>query len=226
MESREQHSEVLTIMFIDVAGYTRASSKMSRDDVNKFHDDFDGIAQPTFTRFGGKIIKKIGDAFLVTFKSPTDAVWCGIELQRLFANYNKEKKPKFPIHIRVALHTGEVIHRNGDIYGDAVNTTARIESVAKEGHIVFSEAFFLALNKGEMPFLYLGAKKMKGLKYPIKLFRVKGAYDDIIRRRMKVKKTFKKMMGALFWLVFVLILAGLLIYAYLNYNYLIRLFGL
>ncbi|MEM3154548.1 MAG: adenylate/guanylate cyclase domain-containing protein [Candidatus Woesearchaeota archaeon] len=186
-----EHSEILTVMFIDIVGYTKTTAQLSREEFTQMHDTFDNMSIPIFERYGGKVIKKIGDAFLVTFKSPTNAVLCGVELQNVFDHYNKTAKR--PIRIRVAIHTGEVIIRKDDVYGEAVNTASRIESVAGSGQIVFSEAVFSAMNKREVPYIHLGLHKLKGMKYPIRLFRVKSAYDEILRRRRAIASFFKKL---------------------------------
>lgn len=219
-------SEIVAIMFIDIAGYTKATTRMSRSELHGLHEDFDNIAVPIFHKYSGNVIKKIGDAFLVTFKSPTDAIWCGVDLQNAFAEHNHSHQHN-PMHIRVALHMGDVIHRGNDIYGDAVNTAARVEGVAKAGHIVFTEAVFLAMNKNEIPYAYLGIAQLKGLKFPIKLFRVKGAYEDMIRRRMLAKKRFKEFFSGLLILLLVLGLLALLYFFIMgNYNEIIRGLGL
>lgn len=184
-------SEVLTVMFIDIVGYTKTTAQLSREEFTELHDIFDSFSIPIFQKYGGKVIKKIGDAFLTTFRSPTDALLCGIELQNAFDQYNKHAHR--PIKIRVAVHTGEVIVRNDDVYGEAVNTASRIEGVAKAGHIVFSEAVFSAMNKKEIPYIHLGPHTFKGVKYPIRLFRVKSQYDEILRRRQAIKEFLLKL---------------------------------
>ncbi len=191
MAGRSVNSEVLTVMFIDIVGYTKTTMQLSREEFSKLHDIFDDISLPLFERFEGKVIKKIGDAFLITFKSPTNAVLCGMSLQNSFQQYNKTSKR--PMHIRVALHTGEVVIRKDDVYGEAVNTASRIEGVAGQDQIVFSEAVFSAMNKREVPYIHLGLRTLKGMKYPIRLFRVKSAYDEILRRRRMIATFFKRL---------------------------------
>jgi class 3 adenylate cyclase len=109
-------------------------------------------------------------------------------LQNSFLNFNKNNLKRKPLIIRVALHTGEVVLKNQDIYGDAVNTAARIEGVTKGGDIVFSESVFLAMNKNEIPFLHLGIFRMKGLKYPVRLFRVRKKHERKIGRLFKIRR--------------------------------------
>jgi class 3 adenylate cyclase len=134
---------------------------------------FDDISIPTIEHNQGIVIKKIGDAFLATFRSPTNALHCAIELQNKFKEYNRINKPKYPLAIRVALHTGEVLLKDNDVYGDAVNITARIESAAEKGQICFSNSLFSAMNKREIPSIYLGRRRFKGVKYPVKIFMVR-----------------------------------------------------
>ncbi len=202
-------SEVLTVMFIDIVGYTKTTAQLSREEFAQLHDTFDNISLPIFAKYSGKVIKKIGDAFLITFRSPTNAVLCGTELQNAFDQHNK--RAKRPLRIRVAIHTGEVIIRNDDVYGEAVNNAARIEGVAEANHIVFSEAVFSAMNKREVPYIHIGLKKLKGMKYPIRLFRVKSGYDEILRRRRMILRFFER-----------IILLGLVVLiAYLIFKYLL-----
>lgn len=183
-------SEILTVMFIDIVNYTDTTAHMDREMFSRLQDAFDNLSIPLFEKYNGYIVKKMGDAFLLTFKSPTDAVLCGIDIQNTFERYNRDHQLKYPLKVRVALHTGEVMHRDGDIYGDAVNIAARIESVTGPGEIIFSKALFLAMNKNEIPFINIGLRNFKGSKYPVRLFRVKGHYDKILRRK-KRKKTRK-----------------------------------
>lgn len=181
-------SEILTVMFADIVGYTKTAAQLSREQFHKMLDMFEDLAAPVIKKYDGKIIKKLGDAFLLTFKSPTDAVLCGVELQRAFWYYNESRNWQAPLIIRVAIHTGEVLHRNSDVYGDAVNIASRIENFAPAGHVVFSESVFTAMNKSEIPSVHLGLQNFKGVQYPIRVFRVKTRYDDIKKKRDAIKK--------------------------------------
>jgi len=171
----EEYSEVLTILMVDIVGYTRTTSLLKRESISKFHDIFDNMCLPVFEKYSGNVIKKIGDCFLVTFKSATDSLLCAMELQNSFIDFNKENKKneKHPIKIRVVAHSGEVVCKNRDIFGDAVNLTSRIEGATNADHIFFTEAVFMAMNKNEIPFRYVGKRKFKGFKHPVKLFCVK-----------------------------------------------------
>ncbi|HLC81885.1 MAG TPA: adenylate/guanylate cyclase domain-containing protein [Candidatus Nanoarchaeia archaeon] len=215
------HSEVLTIMFIDLVGYTKTTTKLKREDISGLHDVFDTICAGVFDKYEGDVIKKMGDAFLVTFKSPTNALLAGVELQNDFKRYNQQYKLKNPLQIRVALHSGEVVIRDNDIYCDAVNTTSRIEGIVKAGDVVFSEAVYNNMNKNEIPFIFLGEKMFRGIRRPLKIFKVKRMYDEIIRKRkLLVSKVKRKVRNFVFIVVLFAAIAAIAygVYWYLSRN--------
>ena len=202
--AKKINAEILTVMFIDIVSYTKTTTDLDRENFNKLHDVFDNLCLSTFAEHSGKVIKKIGDAFLVTFKSATTAVLCGKKLQEEFWEYNKGRKSKNPLKIRVAIHAGEVLHRNGDIYGDTVNTTSRIESITKPGDVVFSEPVYTAMNKNEFSYTHIGLRKFKGVKRPLRIFRVLTKKDEILRRKKKIKRFWKKIKRVIFLVVLLL----------------------
>jgi adenylate cyclase len=216
------NSETLTVMFVDLVGYTKTANKLGRQHLSDLHDIFDNISLEVFAKYHGKVIKKIGDAFLTTFKSPTNAILSGIALQSEFRKYNKTSHPKIPLKIRVAIHSGEVVIKNDDIYGDAVNVTSRIERLTKENDIVFSESVYSIMNKNEIPYLYIGAHRFKGVKHPVKLFKVKKRYDEILRKKRNLVRNVKRSVSNILFLVlFLLILAviiGSAFYYLFNYS--------
>ena len=181
------NSEILTIMMIDLVGYSSKSAAMTREEFLKLHDIFDNLSLTTFSEFSGKVIKKIGDAFLITFQSPTDAVHCGKKLLAKFSDYNEGKNKSEHLRIRVALNTGEILHRENDIYGDAVNVAARIEGIAPADEIYFSNAVYQAINKNEIPCLEVGYFELKNIPEPVKIFKVRTIKDDKYFRMEQLK---------------------------------------
>jgi class 3 adenylate cyclase len=176
-------SKILTIMMVDIVDYTKLSSSLGREKFDELNENFDRISLPLFEKYAGKVIKKMGDAFIVVFESATDSLHCAIDLQNKFWEYN-ESRAGTPIKIKIALNTGEVLIREGDIYGESVNIASRVEKITKPGQIFFTHPVFLAMNKNEIPFLYLGRKKVKGIEYLLKIFRVKGVGEE--RKKWKL----------------------------------------
>ncbi|MDP3901758.1 MAG: adenylate/guanylate cyclase domain-containing protein [bacterium] len=161
----------LTVMFTDIKGFTDKSSNKTRDELMILLDLHDKIVRPIFGKFGGKVIKTIGDAFLVIFESPTDAVLCGMQIQKSLRDYD-ESNPEERLEVRVAINSGEVTIKDKDVFGEAVNIAARIEGIAEENEIYFTEAVYLAMNKQEVPSAEVGYRRLKGIPNEIKVYKV------------------------------------------------------
>ncbi|HOY68655.1 MAG TPA: HEAT repeat domain-containing protein [Candidatus Ozemobacteraceae bacterium] len=169
---QEAHTLDLTIMFTDVKGYTAFSSKASLSEVMSMLKQHDEILVPIFEKHAGKVIKKIGDAFLVVFEQAPKALLAGINIQRQLQTYNATVPEERKLSIRVAINTGSVICRENDIFGDAVNVAARLEGVADAGEIVISEATAGKVDATIFELVPYGEHKLKGIEKPVKTFRV------------------------------------------------------
>lgn len=167
-------TEIYTLMSVDVSNYTNIIFKLSKEELNEFHEIFDTITLKQIKKFNGKDLKKIGDCYLNLFKDASKALDCAIALQKKFQKHNQNSNMK--IRVKIALHTGEVIIRKNDIYGSTVNIVARMERQAKPYHIVFSESTYQLMNK-KLPIISLGPQKLKGVKFPITMYRIKTKLD-------------------------------------------------
>jgi len=162
----------LTIMFTDVKEFTLRTSKSSREQLRKILELHERIISPVFKDFKGTIIKTIGDAFMVTFESPTDAVLCGMRIQEILAKHNSECEEDEKIEVRIAVNSGEVTMKDEDVYGEAVNIAARLEGIAEANDIYFTESVYLAMNKSEIPTAEIGYRHFKGIPHEIKVYKV------------------------------------------------------
>ncbi|HOI42342.1 MAG TPA: RDD family protein [Elusimicrobiales bacterium] len=163
----------LAILLTDIKGFTSRTASGSRSDMVELLRRHKELVMPALEKFRGTLVKTIGDAFLVTFESPTDAVLCGVEIQEILKAHNSDKTGRERIEIRIAINSGEVaVAEDGDIFGDAVNITSRLESIAEPGEVFFTEAVYLAMNKREVPSSEIGYRQFKGIPERIKVFRV------------------------------------------------------
>lgn len=166
-------AEILAVMFVDMAGYALRTAKQSRDQNKRMLRDFNGRLVPLIARFGGRRVKSIGDALLVAFRSPTDAVRCGMAMHDAITAYNAETTHNpDPMRIRVALNVGEVRLEHDDIFGEAVNIAARVEELTPPGEIYLTGVVYLSMNKAEVPSQHIGEHALKGIPEPVRLFRV------------------------------------------------------
>jgi predicted RNA-binding Zn-ribbon protein involved in translation (DUF1610 family) len=96
----------LTIVFIDMHDYTARVASESREGVIDLIRKTRGMIQPIVQRRRGNIVKTIGDAFLITFDSPTEAVLTAREIQSAAATVDG-------IKFRIGISTGEVARAVG-----------------------------------------------------------------------------------------------------------------
>lgn len=167
----------LTIMFTDIKGFTSKTSFSSRQQLEKILDVHEQLLTPIFKKFRGTVIKTIGDAFLVTFNSPTDAVLCGMQVQKELAKYNEGISESERMEVRIAINSGEVAVKNNDVFGEPVNIAARLEGIADAGDIYFTEAVYLSMNKAEIPTAEVGYRHFKGIPEEIKVYKVLGNWN-------------------------------------------------
>jgi class 3 adenylate cyclase len=162
----------LAIVFTDIKGFTERTSRQTLEENQRLLQVHNALLAPLFKAFGGRIIKSIGDAFLVTFESPTQAVLSGIAIQDRLWHHNRNVLEAEQLHVRVAVNVGEVRLESNDVFGEPVNIAARVEGIAEAGEVYFTEAVYLAMNKAEVPSKEVGAFELKGIPGKIRVFHV------------------------------------------------------
>src|SRR5436305_2153630 len=132
-----EERKLAAIMFTDMVGY---SALAQRDDkvALELLEEHRRLLREIFPRFHGTEIKTIGDAFLVEFASALEAAQCAIEIQRALAKRKTDVAADRHIAVKIGIHIGDVVHRDGDVYGDGVNIASRIEQLAGAGGICVS----------------------------------------------------------------------------------------
>jgi TolB-like protein/Flp pilus assembly protein TadD len=159
-------------MFTDVVGYS-ATTQKNESLALLLLEEYRSVARRSFLRHGGREVKTIGDAFLVEFPSALGAVNCAIEIQKELQVRNESVPEDRKISIRIGIHLGDVIHKQDDVYGDAVNVAARIEPFAEPGGICVSQQVYDHIRgRVDIRFSSLGNKALKNIKTPIDLYRV------------------------------------------------------
>ena len=162
----------LAIVFTDIKGFTERTSRQTLEENQRLLQVHHQLLAPLFKAFGGRIVKSIGDAFLVTFESPTQAVLCGMALQDRLWQHNLSANDIYRLDVRVAINVGEVRVESDDVFGEPVNIASRVESLAEAGEVYFTEAVYLSMNKAEVPSQEVGAFELKGIPGKIRVFRV------------------------------------------------------
>jgi class 3 adenylate cyclase len=125
------------IMFTDIVGFSR---QMGADEARMLrllavHNQ---VIEQAVAEHHGHIIKTVGDAFLVDFPSVVNAVQCAQRIQAQFRAHNAEKQKDEQIHVRIGIHSGDIVPREGDVFGDGVNVASRLQALAEPDTICIS----------------------------------------------------------------------------------------
>ena len=172
MSNVTEQRKLAAIMFTDMVGYSALSQ---RDDklALELLEEHRRLLREIFPRFHGTEIKTIGDAFLVEFNSALEAAQCAIEIQRALGHRNHDVPAERCIELKIGIHIGDVVHRDGDVYGDGVNIASRIEPLAGAGGICVSMDVERQIrNAVETRFEKLAPKELKNISVPMELFRI------------------------------------------------------
>jgi len=167
-----EERKLAAIMFTDMVGY---SALAQRDDklALELLEEHRQLLREIFPHFHGAEIKTIGDAFLVEFGSALEAAQCAIEIQRTLAKRNHDVGADRRIELKIGIHIGDVVHREGDVYGDGVNIASRIEQLAGAGGICVSMDVERQIrNALEARFEKFGSADLKNISLPMDLFRI------------------------------------------------------
>ncbi len=174
----------LSIMFTDIKGFTQRTSASSRDEMKALLAQHERLLVPVFSYFDGTVVKTIGDAFLVYFDSPTDAVLCGVTIQEVLRQHNQQQAETDRLEVRVAINVGEVELGDNDVMGEAVNIAARLEGVTEAGEVWFTDAVYQTMNRTEAPSAEVGERLFKGIPHPIRVYKVVQEPDSELAQQL------------------------------------------
>src|SRR5262245_1982013 len=163
---------VLTFLIADVRGYTRFTQEHGDEEAGRLAARFAEITRGTVLALDGELIELRGDEALCVFGSARQALRAAVELQRAFRG-RVEALPAFPLPIGIGLDAGEAVPIEGGYRGGALNTAARLCSLAAPGQILASETVVsLSRRLDGIRFVDRRATKVKGLEKPLRVIEV------------------------------------------------------
>ncbi len=172
-EAESGHRQLGAILFADVVGYSdlMGEDELATHEAVKGHL---GTFEQYSVRYEGEILQVRGDGILALFDSIVNAVRFSIDVQKAVAAANQPVPEERRIMFRIGINLGEVVKEEASVYGDSVNIAARIEGLADPGGICVSAAVYEQIkNKLRYGYEYLGPQRLKNIRDPIEIFRVR-----------------------------------------------------
>jgi adenylate cyclase len=126
----------------------------------------------------GRIANTAGDSVLSEFASVLDAVRCAVAIQEALAQANEGEPEARRMRFRIGINVGDIMVKQGDIFGDGVNVAARLEGLVKGGEICVSRGVHDHLrHRPGILFEDLGEQLVKNIAHPIRAFRLRMTAD-------------------------------------------------
>jgi adenylate cyclase len=159
------------IMFADVAGSTSIYESMGNEIAERLIGDCVQLMIDITNSNNGCVIKTIGDEVMSSFPTANDATNAAIEIQKQITIPDSDTGTK--LEVRIGMHFGNAIMKDDDLFGDAVNTAARMGGIAKAGQIITTEYLVSTLDeKKKSSSRLFDTAKVKGKEEELKIFQI------------------------------------------------------
>ncbi|HWK68323.1 MAG TPA: adenylate/guanylate cyclase domain-containing protein [Rhizobiaceae bacterium] len=162
------------VLAFDMVGYSRLTGLDEQGTLAALRRHRSAIFNPRAAQYHGRVAALTGDGAMMEFSSVVDSVCFAVEVQIALRKENAGIPEDRQYRYRIGINIGDIVHENGDIYGDGVNVAKRTEEVADPGGICLSgTAFEQVKGKLDLTFEPLGEKKVKNIAEPLVVYRVK-----------------------------------------------------
>ena len=206
MLNQEKKNMEVTVLFLDLEGYTHLSSSRPETEVNEMVEKmFSSFVDP-IQRSGGDINETAGDGLMIIFKNDdavtnaTHAVKAAFDIQRINMDLNSRLGNRFdPINVNIGINSGTALvgmtRFKGSLdtrmtytaTGTVTNIAARLADYARGGDIIIGEATKKMI-EGLWPVFDLGEVHLKGIDQPLRVYSLK--------ERESVPRSFSSNAGA------------------------------
>jgi adenylate cyclase len=172
MEAPPLERKLVAILAADVEGYSRLM-EADEEATLRTLSEFRSITDELISRHGGRICGTAGDSILAAFASALSAVHCAIDIQKDLGKLNAARSKEQRMQFRIGINVGDVMVKDGDIFGDGVNIAARLEGLADAGGICISRGIHDQVMK-KLPYEFddLGEQKVKNIAQPVRAFKL------------------------------------------------------
>lgn len=156
-----------TFVFADIAGFTALTEAHGDEEAVAVVEAFTEAVTRDLSAIDGEHVKTIGDALMLRIPDPADAIRLGLEIS------DPTLKSHGALSVRVGLHHGPAVERNGDYFGAAVNLAARVSGAAAGGEVLVSGPTAALVPELEGVFYESrGRHELRNVRDPLELFAV------------------------------------------------------
>ena len=157
----------VTVAFADLVGFTKLGEAISAEDLGQLASRLSHLAREVTTP-PVRFIKSIGDAVMLVCPDPAPLLYTVLKLVEVVETDND-----FP-RLRAGVSSGMAVSRAGDWFGSPVNVASRVTDVARPGTVLAADSVWEAVgDTGEFHGSFAGARRLKGIKNEVKLFRIR-----------------------------------------------------
>ena len=158
------------ILYADIAAYSRMSEADEEGTHLRLIESMK-IMDSFVCALNGRIVHTADDVILAECGDVGSALLCAVKVQLAAREINARLPMNQQVLFRIGVNFGDVISDNGEIYGNAVNLTARLEKLAESGGICVSESVRAELEgKSDFRFVALGKQYVKNISEPVQAF--------------------------------------------------------
>ena len=162
----------VAVLFVDLASFTPLTDAMGDAAAAEVIDRFADMVREEAALGSGRVVKQIGDEFMLVFPAALAALRFAMRLALRAAS-----TPRFPA-LRMGANFGTALYREADYLGATVNIAARVTAVAGPGELVITDDFRRAVGDATVTFEALGPRALKGLAEPVELHRLDLGADE------------------------------------------------
>ncbi len=172
MEAPPLERKLAAILAADVEGYSRlmhADEEATLATLTAHRAIIDTLIAAGHGRISGTA----GDSVLAEFASVVDAVHCAVAIQQALHKANAGLPQERRMYLRMGINVGDVMVKDGDLFGDGVNVAARLEALAEPGGICITRGVRDHVqDRVDYGFDDLGEQAVKNIARPVRVFRM------------------------------------------------------
>lgn len=158
---------VAAVLLADVTGFSKLMGEDDERTARAVHD-FQMLAKGIVADGKGHAEAVAGDSLFATFDSVVAAVDAAMTIQRRLAT---DDLGGTPLSVRIGVHVGDVLLRDGRAFGDAINVAARLQALARPGTVCISDTVYRQVrNRFDDEFVDLGLQRLKNISDPLRAY--------------------------------------------------------